>query len=460
LVMTRFSNLKLVYIFSVALAILTIVAFFSASGITFVFAQNVQQAVTDREATLRAELDQVEKEIAIQQQILQAKQRESVSIERDIAILNAEIEEAKLKIRARTISIERLGKDINIKTETIGALSAKIERGKDSLSQLIRKTNEIDSFSLVEVVLSNKDLSAFFEDVDSFDSINRSLNELFIQIKDAREQTSEEKQSLSLKRNAETDARAAIEVEKRKIESKEAEKKKLLALSKQQEKTYEDILKDREKRAAQIRSALFALRDTAAIPFGTALTYANMAFQKTGVRPALLLAILTQESNLGENVGTCNRPGDPPEKLWRAIMPGPNDNSWRDDQTIYLSITAELGLDPDAMPLSCPWHGGWGGAMGPAQFIPWTWDQYKSRVASALGKRVANPWEPEDAFMASAIYLSDLGASAGGYTAERTAALKYYAGSNWNKPQNAFYGNQVIASAQNIQENMIDPLNF
>ena len=139
-------------------------------------------------------------------------------------------------------------------------------------------------------------------------------------------------------------------------------------------------------------------------------------------------------------------------------MPGPNDNSWRDDQTTYLQITSQLGLDPDSMPLSCPWRGGWGGAMGPSQFIPTTWDLYKSRIASAVGKSVPNPWDPQDAFTASAIYLSDLGANKGGYTAERTAALKYYSGGNWRRPENAFYGNEVMVKARNIQENMIDPL--
>jgi membrane-bound lytic murein transglycosylase B len=96
--------------------------------------------------------------------------------------------------------------------------------------------------------------------------------------------------------------------------------------------------------------------------------------------------------------------------------------------------------------------------MGPSQFIPTTWEAYQTRVATALGKNKVSPWEPEDAFMASGIYLSELGAGAGTYTAERTAALKYYAGGNWNNPANAFYGNGVMAKAQNIQINMIDPL--
>jgi len=41
------------------------------------------------------------------------------------------------------------------------------------------------------------------------------------------------------------------------------------------------------------------------IEFGTALSYANDVNSKLGVDPAFLLAILTQESNLGANVGQC-----------------------------------------------------------------------------------------------------------------------------------------------------------
>ena len=440
--------------------ILGVVIFGSPSVTTK--AQTTNESVAAREARLRAELEQTEKEIAQWRNVLTLKQKESASIERDAAILNAKIEEAKLVIKARNIAIERLGKDITVKTKTIETLDAKIERGRESLSQLLRKTNEIDSFSTVEVMLSNEDISTFFSDIDSFDSIKRSLQELFEEIRTNKTQTEAEKVDLGKKKDQETDVKVAVEAEKRQVEKNEAEKKQLLKISKTQEKTYEQVLKDRQKRAAEIRSALFALRDTAAIPFGTALNYANVVSLKTGVRPAFLLAILTQESNLGENIGTCNRPGDPPAKQWTAIMPGPqaiaSGKSKRNDQAAFLRITSALGLDPNVMPLSCPWQGGWGGAMGPAQFIPTTWETKQTSIASYLGKGTANPWEPQDAFMASGIYLADLGASSGGFTAERTAALKYYAGGNWNKAKNAFYGNQVMAKALSIQEDMIDPL--
>ena len=82
---------------------------------------------------------------------------------------------------------------------------------------------------------------------------------------------------------------------------------------------------------------------------------------------------------------------------------------------------------------------------------------YKPRLTQLLG-HTPNPWDPRDAFHATALFMADLGAASGGYTAERQAALRYYAGGNWNAPQNAFYGNQVMAKAQNIQQTMIDPI--
>ncbi len=440
---------RLLICFSIAILSLAV-------GSVVVNAQS-SDAVAQREALLRAELEanlREQEEISRQ---LAAKQLEGGSIERDIAILTAEINRAKLIIREKNINIEQLGKDIGYKNATIGELDEKIEAGKMSLAQLMRKTNQIDDSTIVEAVLGNDSISTFFSDVDTFDTIKKSLQVTFEEIRSTRLATESEKEELSDKRDKETDAKKVIEAEQRKVQAKEAEKKRLLALNKNEQAAYGTELKAREKRAAEIRSALFALRDTAAIPFGTALAYAEEAEVSTGIRPAFLLAILTQETNLGENVGTCNRPGDPPEKSWKNIMPGPNDNSWRDDQSAFLRITSELGLNPDTMPLSCPWLNGWGGAMGPSQFIPATWEAYVPKLKKILGV-YPDPWNPEHAFMASSIYLTELGAGSQTYTAERTAALKYYAGGNWNKPQNAFYGNQVMAKAANIQETMIDPL--
>ncbi len=425
------------------------------------------QTVSDiaiQEAKWREELAQTEKEIAKWQEILNSTKRNTASLQKEADILNAKINEAKAYIKARNIAIEKLKKDIDSKNNTIVSLEEKIINNKDALSNLLRKIRESDSFSLPEVMLTNKNMSEFFSSVDSYTTLNRSIEDLLDDIRETKNLTEKEKELLDKKRNEQVDLKEVVETQKRQVEKNEAEKQYLIKVNKTQEKSYEQVIKERQKRAAEIRAALFALRDSASIPFGDALKYAQEAEQKTGIRPAFLLAILTQETNLGKNLGTCNKVDSPDSKKWQAIMPGPEDIkkglSKRDDESAYLRIVSALGFDPDKMPLSCPIGSGWGGAMGPSQFIPTTWESYAPKVANALGKTVVNPWNPEDAFMASAIYLSELGASSKTFTSERTAALKYYAGSNWNKKSNAFYGDQVMTKARNIQETMIDPLNI
>lgn len=426
-------------------------------------AQTVNDPISAREEELKKELESVEKEILIQNEILKSKQRESVSIERDISILNAKIKEAQLNIKAKNLKIGTLSKDISVKSKDIEKLEQKIEKGKGSIADLLRKSYQIDDTSLLTVALSDSDLSQFFIDIDSFDSIKRSIQFTLDDVRETKTVTEKEKEYLSIKKDQETDAKMTIEAEKRKVEKNEGEKKQLLGINRKQEKAYKEILKEREEKAAKIRSALFALRDSAAIPFGKALEYANLASSKTGVRPAFLLAILTQESNLGQNVGSCylknSATGESISMKSGTIFA--NGMKPSRDVEPFMEITREIGRDPYSTPVSCPQAGvgGWGGAMGPSQFIPSTWQLFKDRIANIAGKLFPNPWDPKDAIIASSIYLGDLGADSGSYSAEKNAACKYYSGKACNKSSWAStYGNQVMAKAENIQETMIDIL--
>jgi len=355
-----------------------------------------------------------------------------------VAILDAKIEKARLSIKARNLVIQKLKGEIGGKEQTIGKLEQKIERGKDSMAGLIRKTNELESYSITELLLANRNLSDFFADVDSFDSIQQALQSSFRELEVDKIETQAQKDSLEEKVSEEIDLRKIQELEAKRIGEQEAEKKKILTVSKGVEANYQKIINEKEKSAASIRAELFALRGSAAIPFEKALMYANAATQKTGVRAALILGIIAEESNLGENVGTGS---------WRVDMKVPRDT------VPFIEITTRLGLDPDKVPVSKkPWYG-YGGAMGPAQFIPSTWVLYEDRITKVTGHNPPNPWDPEDAFTASALLLMDNGAAKGTYQAERLAALRYLAGwANAGKKAYAFYGDDVMELAENYQK--------
>lgn len=406
------------------------------------------------EEQLKKELEKTEQEIKQQEAILNQQKAKSNVILGEVNKLTTQIKTVQRNIDAKNSVIKEIGSDISIKDQTVSQLNNKLDRSTEILAEIVRAKNKVDDVSLFEIVTAYENISDFFVGVDSVITIQAAIDELLDQIRELRGLTEEEKKKLEEKKIREQDIKAKIESEKKQVAVKEAEQKNLLAASKAVEQTHEQELAAKRAKANQIRSALFKLRDTQGISFDDALKYATAASKATGVRTAFILAILKQESNLGTNVGTCNRAGDPEEKKWYNIMPGPTSGSWRDDQTIYLDIVKKLGRDPETTPLSCPIGNGWGGAMGPSQFIPATWKGYAGRVASSLGVATADPWNPQHAFMATAIYMSDLGAGAQTYSAEHTAALKYYAGGNWSLPQNQFYGNQVMGHATTFQDNI------
>jgi peptidoglycan hydrolase CwlO-like protein len=418
------------------------------------FALSFQHVFGQSEEELKKELERTEQEIAEEQKKLNAQKAQSSIIQGEVNKLTSQINTAQKTINAKASAIKEIGSDISIKDQTVSQLNNKLERSTEILAELVRTKNQIDDISIVEVMLAYDNMSDFYEAVDSIVAVQSSIDALLDQVRELRGLTEEEKQKLEQKKQREQDAKAQVEAEKNKVAVIQGEQKNLLASSKATEAIHEQTLAQKRAKASAIRTALFKLRDSAGISFGDALKYAEAASAATGVRTAFILAILKQESNLGTNVGTCNRAGDPEEKKWYNIMPGPTSGSWRDDQTIYLDIVKKLGRDPETTPLSCPIGNGWGGAMGPSQFIPATWRGYEARVAAALGVAHADPWNPQHAFMATAIYMKDLGAASQTYSAEHTAALKYYAGGNWSLPQNQFYGNQVMGHAATFQDNI------
>lgn len=431
----------------------------AASSVSFVGISTIAEAQSDltpeQEAQLRAELADIENQIKQQQTILTQKAGEGVSIQRDITILNARIKQAQLKIKAKELSINKLGKDITIKSNTINALSTRIDRGRDSLQQIIQRTREIDNFSYAEAMLSTEDISEFFIDLDSFTSIKQSLQAQLEDIKSAKSQNETVKKELDTKRSEEIDTKISIEKEKKVIENSEAEKKRLLALNKNEQANYKTSIANNSARAAQIRNQLFKLRDAEAIKFGDAVVYAKSASARTGTRAAFILAIIQQESSLGLNVGRCYLTDTTTGAGVHASNGKTYSNLMKASRDVqpFLDITAALGRNPLKTLVSCPLDVGYGGAMGPAQFIPSTWKLFQNKIAQALGKPASDPWDPQDAFMASGFYLADLGATAQTFTAERNAACRYYSGRSCSG-SNTFYGNQVMQRVTAIQANI------
>ncbi len=403
----------------------------------------------------RQELVQIEAELTDLLNKQKEQQKQTGTLKGDINYLTGQINALKTKIQARLLVIAQLKVSITEKVSKIESLSEKIAREHESLAQLLRNTNEFDNENIIHLILSDKSISNFYSDLESYTSIKKAVKASVDQINGIKNETEIQKKDLEIKQNAEIDAKVELENARKKTAQSEAEKKVLLSLSQQKEFEYQKLAVEKKAQADKIRAALFPLRDSEAIPFGVALQYAEQASLKTGVRSAFILAILKQESNMGANVGSCvitNLSTGQTKSINAGTIFNNGIHPTR-DLPILRSIVQSLDRNPLTTRVSCPYMGGYGGAMGPAQFIPSTWDLIKSQISSAVDKAIPDPWHPLDAITASSILLRDNGAAARTFTAEREAACRYYSGKKCSDPtvKNIFYGNAVMEYTQKIQ---------
>lgn len=423
----------------------------------------VAQSLTSAQrAQLEAQLQQVQAEEAQAQTEYFTAQSKSSSLQNAIATIQAKIRVEELDIQAKQLLLQTLGQNISEKQSEIEIDQATIAQNQQAIANMFRQIQQADATPLVEVLFQNSTLSGFFSDAVALSSLQQDISILSQQIAAAQASSSAAKATLVSKKNDTTDAVYALQQEQQKLAQSKAQQQQLLSISKNSEAQYATLVTKKKKEIAAINAKLFALAGGSnPIPFGKAYQYALDAQKATGVDPAFLLAIMTQESNLGTNQGNCYLTN---EKTGAGISvkTGVAFANVMSPAQIpnYLKITSALYIDPLHTVVSCPQQVGWGGAMGPAQFIPNTWMLFSKRVAAALGiSGMTNPWDPRQAFTASALFLSDLGASGGSYTSEREAACHYFSGGPCSRSSFvASYGDSVMTLASKIQSTEIDPL--
>jgi hypothetical protein len=415
----------------------------SGFGIFPVHSQTTLEQVTAEQSQLQQHLAALEKQISgYQTQLTKIKgQRNTLvnkitQLQKQQALITAQIQISSLKINDIDEQEVTLQGSADLNQEKIKNLQAEI-------TPLVVAINISDQRSFIEIMLASDNLAQAFTEKADDEGLIKNLDDIYKESQQAQDELATALQTISDKRDEENNLLAIKSLQEKQLTGSVSEQSTLLIQTKGKESAYQASLKNSQAEVAAIKSRMYQLLEVSEqITFGQAVQIAEWASSETGVRAAFLLAILTQESDLGKNVGTCNRAGDPPSKSWRVVMKPDRD------QAPFQTITSELGMNINTTPVSCPMHDkngnqiGWGGAMGPAQFIPSTWMGYRDQVAAVTGK-AANPWDIRDAFLAAAIKLKDAGAAA--QSNEWAAAMIYFSGGT--NPAYSFYGDNVVATA-------------
>jgi len=394
-----------------------------------------------------------EKSAQIEKDVTKTEQ-EKKTLQNQIYVLEKKIKNLDYQIYQSNLAIKDLGFQIKDTESSIEGISLKIKDSRYQLANILQCIYEEDQKSLIEILLSEKELSDFFEDLTALEILNSKNKELLDNIKSLKSSLESEKELLSGEKE-DTERLLKIQtLQKKEQQETKGEQEYFLELTEAEYQKYLREKEETEKRAAEIRARIFELIGVPEAPtFGEALEIAKYVEKITGVRPALLLAVVTQESNIGKNVGQCYLKNPSTGEGIVAFNGKEVSQVMKPSRDVkpFLEITKELGRDPYNTLVSCPMSYGWGGAMGPAQFIPSTWVLYRDKVKAITGKP-ADPWDIKDAFLAAALYLADYGAAQQTYNAEWKAAMIYFSGTTNTKYR--FYGDSVMKIASQYEEDI------
>lgn len=377
-----------------------------------------------------------------------AEQKKTLSSQ--ISSLKKKVQNLVYQINQGNVIIKDLALQISDTKSSIDKITLQIEESKDQISNVLRSINEEDQKSQVEILLEGN-LSDFFNNLVYLGGLNSKIRNLLKNTEDLKQYLQGQQDKMDDEKD-QTEKTVKIQaLQKQESESTKKQQEGLLKLTEAEYQKQLQQKQETEKKAVEIRARLFELIGVPKAPtFGEAYEIAKYVSNITGVRPALILAVITQESNLGKNVGQCyltNKNTGVGKRIkdntiiYRVMSP-------KRDVSYFLNIVSNLGRDYSVTPVSCPMSYGWGGAMGPAQFIPSTWVIYKERISSITNKP-GDPWNIKDAFLAAGLYLSDYGAKSRNEDNEWRAAMVYFSGSTSTKYR--FYGDSVIRLARGYE---------
>jgi len=403
-------------------------------------------------AAYEAQLKELEAQITQDQNTIDQYSQQGKTLESEIKRLNAKIAQLNAQIKSITLTLKGLSGQIDDTKNQITQTESDVSKNKEYLAAILQSVYENEKMNIIEMMLSNPKLSDFFLDLNNLLATQDDIRVTLEKIVQLKSDLIDQKEVLASEYGDTEQLKAYQEAQQKNTKQTESDKNTLLQVTKGQESKYRQIVAEKQKTAAQIRSQLYELIGGGELQFGEAYRLAKIAQDVTGVKAALILAVLDRESALGRNVGKCKYNLNPyyPDKASNSTTMHPTR-----DIPVFLQILQELNMSPDSVTVSCPIprDGAYGGGMGPAQFIPSTWVKYEDEIASLSGHNPPSPWNNLDSFIATALYLKDAGAASNSTYDQKVAAAKYYAGGNWRNYVNT-YGAAVIAQAQNFQDDI------
>lgn len=210
--------------------------------------EELKTSIQGRENEIRAieiEIEGYQKEIDAALSQANTLKNEIKRLDAVLKQLDAQTRLTQRKITASELLIQKLSFDL-------ASTSKKADLKEASLAAVLRTLYEFESDSLVELLLKYEELSDFFGNVEKLHSLEGAVEAELTELKELKVELEERKGEESTTRNQLQDLILELKDRRNVQESVKGEKTKFLTLTKNREVEYQKLVRERERKRAEI----------------------------------------------------------------------------------------------------------------------------------------------------------------------------------------------------------------
>ena len=369
-----------------------------------------------------------------------SQKHESASNEAELAVeqlgyISNKLDTAQLQYDQTLLSVTVVNEDIKNSENEIENIQSDIVNTRQQLKEVLRALYQKEQLSFLDVLLGSVNLGTLMNERRTYRTLQLRALEYVNELKNRENDVSDYLSELAVQEEQLQQLKKLQAYQQADLSTQKTIKKDFLKLKQNEQSQYTREITEAKQTRAEIEKKIFSLNNVGIeLELNDAFQAARFAGSLTGVRPALLLGIVKIETNVGETLGSGTFPDD--------MHPASRD--------AFLRLTQTLQLDPYNTPISRRPNSykGWGGAIGPGQFLPDTWERLVPRISSLMRKQTPNPFELTDSLVAISIMMADRGATDPAKEVE--AVSRYLAGPNWQ--YHLWYSARVLAVAAEYEK--------
>jgi murein DD-endopeptidase MepM/ murein hydrolase activator NlpD len=202
------------------------------------------------------ELLEISEKIKENQKNLEEIQDKGQTLKQEIGKIDSNVKQVNLGVRSSEVAIEKINLEVNYLKYDISDAEKSIIFKKEAIAKTLQEFQKKDGESLLVVILKNKSLAESVFEVQNLTDLSAGLSSEIKDLMNAKIELNDKLKETNNKKQA-------IEIEKENLKNKKIilshlkdDKQNLLKQTKNQEKIYQKIVDDLEKKQAEIAAEI------------------------------------------------------------------------------------------------------------------------------------------------------------------------------------------------------------